>query len=105
MDFAPKSQALAELRGSGHSVHLSTSSLFSKMMLQRKDFQEITRLAWAQEAPGSNPGAPTKISSPVSNAEPNGGSPQRHRWETNRQECWCCIWFTARRLDHSGFRA
>src|SRR5262245_50470850 len=29
-------------------------------MLQEKDFREITRLAWAQEVPSSNPGAPTK---------------------------------------------
>jgi hypothetical protein len=28
--------------------------------LKSKDFQAITRLAWAQEAPGLNPGAPTK---------------------------------------------
>jgi hypothetical protein len=34
--------------------------LFSKQRLKRKDFQEIVRLTWAQEAPGSNPGAPTK---------------------------------------------
>src|SRR5260370_5925109 len=34
--------------------------LFSKTRLKRKDFQAIARLAWAQEAPGSNPGAPTK---------------------------------------------
>jgi len=34
--------------------------LFSKTRLKRKDFQEILRLPWAQEAPGSNPGAPTK---------------------------------------------
>jgi hypothetical protein len=27
--------------------------------LKRKDFQEIVRLTWAQEAPGSNPDAPT----------------------------------------------
>jgi hypothetical protein len=33
--------------------------LFSKLRLKRKDFQEILRLPWAQEAPGSNPGAPT----------------------------------------------
>ena len=33
--------------------------LFSKTRLKRKDFQEIALLAWAQEAPGSNPGAPT----------------------------------------------
>src|SRR6266480_6732533 len=36
--------------------------LFSKPRLKRKDFQEILRLPWAQEAPGSNPGAPTKTS-------------------------------------------
>jgi CheY-like chemotaxis protein len=36
--------------------------LFSKLKLKRKDFQEIVRLPWAQEAPGSNPGAPTKTS-------------------------------------------
>jgi len=35
--------------------------LFSKLRLKRKDFQVIARLAWAQEVPGSNPGAPTKI--------------------------------------------
>jgi len=34
--------------------------LFSKPRLKRKDFQEMARLAWAQEVPGSNPGAPTK---------------------------------------------
>jgi len=27
--------------------------------LKRKDFQEIARLAWAQEVPSSNLGAPT----------------------------------------------
>jgi len=36
--------------------------LFSKTRLKRKDFQEIVRLTWAQEVPGSNPGAPTKLS-------------------------------------------
>jgi hypothetical protein len=36
--------------------------LFSKPRLKRKDFQEMALLAWAQEVPGSNPGAPTKIS-------------------------------------------
>ena len=34
--------------------------LFSKLRLKRKDFEEILRLPWAQEVPGSNPGAPTK---------------------------------------------
>src|SRR5258707_10715288 len=33
--------------------------LFSKTRLKRKDFQMITRLAWAQEVPSSNLGAPT----------------------------------------------
>jgi hypothetical protein len=37
--------------------------LFSKTRLKRKDFQEIVRLTWTQEVPGSNPGAPTKTSS------------------------------------------
>jgi hypothetical protein len=36
--------------------------LFSRPRLKRKDFREIARLPWAQEAPGSNPGAPTKTS-------------------------------------------
>ena len=36
--------------------------LFSKLRLKRKDFREIVRLTWAQEAPGSNPGAPTTSS-------------------------------------------
>src|SRR5229473_8336175 len=36
--------------------------LFSKTRLKRKDFQEIARVPWAQEVPGSNPGAPTKTS-------------------------------------------
>lgn len=33
--------------------------LFSRLRLKRKDFPETVRLTWAQEAPGSNPGAPT----------------------------------------------
>ena len=41
-------------------LFLLLSLLFSKWRLKRKDFQEIVRLSWAQEAPGSNPGAPTK---------------------------------------------
>ncbi len=35
--------------------------LFSKPRLKRKDFQEVARLAWAQEVRGSNPRAPTKL--------------------------------------------
>ena len=34
--------------------------LFSNLRLKRKDFLEIVRLTWAQEASGSNPDAPTK---------------------------------------------
>jgi hypothetical protein len=45
------------------SVHRATTKYFSnrllsKNRLKRKDFQEIVRLIWAQEATGSNPGAP-----------------------------------------------
>ncbi len=39
--------------------NISLTRLFSKLRLKRKDFQELERLTWAQEAPGSNPGAPT----------------------------------------------
>jgi hypothetical protein len=35
--------------------------LFSKTRLKRKDFQVIARLAWAQEVPSSNLGAPTNL--------------------------------------------
>jgi hypothetical protein len=45
-----------------HTVPLPNifvTHLFSNQTLKRKDFQEIVRLPWAQEAPGSNPGAPT----------------------------------------------
>jgi hypothetical protein len=35
------------------------SRLFSKTRLKRKDFQKIALLAWAQEVPSSNLGAPT----------------------------------------------
>jgi hypothetical protein len=46
------------------SAHRATTkyfsnSLVSKQRLKRKDFQEIARLAWAQEVSGSNPDAPT----------------------------------------------
>jgi hypothetical protein len=46
------------------SVRHATTKYFSnwfifKNKIERKDFQEIAPLAWAQEAPGSNPGAPT----------------------------------------------
>src|SRR5260370_25008612 len=42
--------------------------LLSKLILKRKDFRAIVRLPWAQEAPGSNPGAPTKTSRVFSSA-------------------------------------
>src|SRR5262249_32868258 len=63
--------AMGRIRGTAHAeLHLGTAShnqvsstnlLFLKTLLQRKDLTEITDLAWAQEAPGANPGAPTKI--------------------------------------------
>jgi hypothetical protein len=42
--------------------------LCSIQRLKRKDFQEIARLTWAQEASGSNPDAPT-ISFSISNLQ------------------------------------
>jgi len=39
-------------------ANIFLTRLFSNTRLKRKDFQEIARLPWAQEAPGSNPGAP-----------------------------------------------
>ena len=49
------------------SVHRATTKYFSnsfvfKNEIERKDFQEIARLAWAQEVPSSNLGAPTSYS-------------------------------------------
>jgi hypothetical protein len=40
--------------------NIFVTHLFSKQTLERKDFQEIVRLTWAQEVPSSNLGAPTK---------------------------------------------
>jgi hypothetical protein len=47
-------------------LHPATTKLFAKPFvfstkLKRKDFQEITRLAWAQQVPSSNLGAPTNL--------------------------------------------
>jgi len=39
--------------------NILVTRLFSKTRLKRKDFREIARLAWAQEVPSSNLGAPT----------------------------------------------
>jgi len=39
-------------------TNIFLTCLFSELRLKRKDFQKVARLAWAQEAPGSNPGAP-----------------------------------------------
>jgi hypothetical protein len=55
------------------SVHRATTKCFSnsfvfKNEIEKEDFQEILRLPWAQEAPGSNPGAPTKTSRVFSSA-------------------------------------
>ena len=48
------------------SVHPVTTKYFSnscvfKTRLKRKDFPEVARLAWAQEVPSSNLGAPTNL--------------------------------------------
>jgi hypothetical protein len=51
---------LCQDASSGFVEPFVTSGVFSKQTLKGKDFQEIVRLTWAQEAPGSNPGAPTK---------------------------------------------
>ena len=40
-------------------LNIFLTLLFSKLRLKKKDFQEIVRLTWAQEASGSNPDAPT----------------------------------------------
>jgi len=50
------------------SVHRGTTNFFSnsfvfKTKIEKKDFPEIARLAWAQEVPSSDPGAPTNNSS------------------------------------------
>jgi hypothetical protein len=46
------------------SVHRATAKNFSnsfvfKTEIEKEGLPRIARLAWAQEAPGSNPGAPT----------------------------------------------
>jgi hypothetical protein len=66
--------ALISLSGKSRGLHACTATyryivplpnifltrLFSILRLIRKDFQEIVRLTWAQEASGPNPDAPTK---------------------------------------------
>src|SRR5260370_9466030 len=56
--------------------------LFSKLILQMNDFQEILRLPWAQEVPGSNPGAPTKTSRVFSSAYQDPSSPPTSLWNS-----------------------
>ena len=46
----------------GATTKYFSSRSFLKLRLKRKDFQEILRPPWAQEASGSNPDAPTKTS-------------------------------------------
>jgi hypothetical protein len=46
-------------RTSCHYQNIFLTRSFSKHRLKRKGFREMLRLPWAQEAPGSNPGAPT----------------------------------------------
>jgi len=43
----------------GGTIKFRSNSFVLKNEIERKDFQEILHLPWAQEAPGSNPGAPT----------------------------------------------
>jgi hypothetical protein len=43
-----------------HYQILWLNPLLSDVRLKRKDFPEVTRPSWAQEASGSNPDAPTK---------------------------------------------
>jgi hypothetical protein len=62
--------------------------LCSIQRLKRKDFQEIARLAWAQEASGSNPDAPTKISCVFSLTYQKHSSPTTSLWNSARQEVW-----------------
>src|SRR5207249_7335417 len=65
-------------------ANIFLTRLFSKRRLKRKEFQEIVRLTWAQEAPGSNPGAPTKTSCLFSLACQNVATPSASLW--NRSE-------------------
>jgi hypothetical protein len=71
-------------------IHLATTIsfaiLFSKQRLKRKDFQEIARLAWAQEVPSSNLGAPTKTSRVFSVVYRKLTSPKTKLWNSRRQE-------------------
>jgi len=74
-----------------HMVPLPISFLTllcSIQRLKRKDFQEIARLAWAQEASGSNPDAPTKISCVFSLTYQKHSSPTTSLWNSARQEVW-----------------
>jgi len=68
--------------------------LFSKLRLKRKDFQEILRLPWAQEVPGSNPGAPTKNIACFLLLIESGVHLKPHLWNSGRQEVWIRKSFT-----------
>jgi hypothetical protein len=73
------------------SVHRDTTKYFSnsfifKNRLKRKDFQEIAPLAWAQEVPSSNLGAPTKTSRVFSVVHRKLTSPITNLWNSRRQE-------------------
>src|SRR5260370_18902133 len=60
--------------------------LFSKLRLKRNDFQEIAPLAWAQEVPSSNLGAPTKTSRAFSLTYRKPSSLNTDLWISRRQE-------------------
>jgi len=68
--------------------NISLTRLFSNLGLKRKDFQEIARLAWAQEVPSSNLGAPTKTSGVVSLSYRKFSSLKTALWNSGRQEVW-----------------
>jgi len=68
--------------------NIFVTHLFSRQTLKRKDFPEIVRLTWAQEAPGSNPGAPTKTARVFSLVYQNPSSPPTSLWNSPRQEVW-----------------
>jgi hypothetical protein len=63
--------------------------------------EKITRLAWAQEVPGSNPGAPTKISPVNTWRYTTTTSPEIFLSIKPRQEASVCKQFHLQMLDRS----
>jgi hypothetical protein len=73
-------------RTSCHYQILLLNPLLSEVRLKRKDFQEIARLAWAQEVLSSNLGTPTKTSRVFSVVYRKPTSPKTGLWNSRRQE-------------------